>query len=75
MLVHEEEKCFSLHIKHFLLCSNDKDIPTLKTMATYFYCFCIVSRPVTRILCGGGANEAKADPTTEMYFLSSDPFI
>ena len=22
-----------------------------------------------------GANEAKADPTTEMYFLSSDPFI
>ena len=35
------------------------------------------SRPVTRILCegGGGANEAEADPTTEMYFLSSDPFI
>ena len=24
---------------------------------------------------GGGANEAKADPTTEMYFLSYDPFI
>ena len=24
---------------------------------------------------GGCANEAKADPTTEMYFLSSDPFI
>ena len=23
----------------------------------------------------GGANEAKEDPTTEMYFLSSDPFI
>ena len=23
----------------------------------------------------GSANEAKADPTTEMYFLSSDPFI
>ena len=23
----------------------------------------------------GGANEAKAVPTTEMYFLSSDPFI
>ena len=23
----------------------------------------------------GGANEAKADPTAEMYFLSSDPFI
>ena len=23
----------------------------------------------------GGANEALADPTTEMYFLSSDPFI
>ena len=23
----------------------------------------------------GGSNEAKADPTTEMYFLSSDPFI
>ena len=42
MLVHEEEKCFSLH-KHFLLCSNDKDIPTLETMATYFYCFCLVS--------------------------------
>ena len=42
MLVHEEEKYFFLH-KHFLLCSNDKDIPTLKTMATYLYCFCIVS--------------------------------
>ena len=41
MLAHEEEKCFFLH-KHFLLCSNDKDILTLKTMATYFYCFCIV---------------------------------
>ena len=24
--------------KHFLFCSNDKDIPTLKTMATYSYC-------------------------------------
>ena len=35
----------------------------------------LVCRPVTRILCGGGANEAKADPTAEMYFLSSDPFI
>ena len=23
----------------------------------------------------GGANEAKVDPTTEMYFLFSDPFI
>ena len=23
----------------------------------------------------GGANEAKEDPTTEMYFLSSDPFV
>ena len=36
------------------------------------------SRPVTRILCGGGgggANEAKVDQTTEMYFLLSDPFI
>ena len=39
------------------------------------------TRPVTRILCGGGggggggAYEANADPTTEMYFLSSDPFI
>ena len=32
-------------------------------------------RPVTRILCGGGANEAKVDQTTEMYFLLSDPFI
>ena len=32
-------------------------------------------RPVTRILCGGGANEAKVDQTTEMYFLFSDPFI
>ena len=38
----------------------------------------IRSRPVTRILCGGGgggSNEAKADQTTEMYFLLSDPFI
>ena len=29
-------------------------------------------RPVTRILCGGGGgggNEAKTDPTTELYFL------
>ena len=24
---------------------------------------------------GGGANEAKVDQTTEMYFLLSDPFI
>ena len=32
-------------------------------------------RPVTRNLFGGGANEAKVDPTTEMYFLFSDPFI
>ena len=23
----------------------------------------------------GGANEAKVDPTTEMYFLFSDPFV
>ena len=37
------------------------------------------TRPVTRILCGrgggGGANKAKVDQTTEMYFLLSDPFI
>ena len=33
------------------------------------------TRPVTRILCGGGTNEAKVDQTTEMYFLLSDPFI
>ena len=26
------------------------------------------NRPVTRILCGGGANEAKVDQTTAMYF-------
>ena len=35
-------------------------------------------RPVTRILYGGGAggaNEAKVDQTTEMYFLLSDPYI
>ena len=24
---------------------------------------------------GGGANEAKVDQSTEMYFLLSDPFI
>ena len=42
MLAHEEETCFSLH-KHFLLCSNDKDIPTLKTMAPTCTVFCIVS--------------------------------
>ena len=24
---------------------------------------------------GGGANEAKVDQTTEMYFLLSDPYI
>ena len=24
---------------------------------------------------GGGANEAKVDQTTEMYFILSDPFI
>ena len=30
--------------------------------------FCSINdRPVTRILCGGGANEAKVDQTTEMY--------
>ena len=33
MLAHEEEKCFFLH-KHFLLCSNDKDIPTLNCLHT-----------------------------------------
>ena len=39
-----------------------------------------VSRPVTRIFCGGGgggggwANKAKVDQTTEMYFLLSDSF-
>ena len=27
------------------------------------------NRPVTRILCGGGANEAKVDQTTEMFFF------
>ena len=32
-------------------------------------------RPVTRILCGGGANKAKVDQTFEMYFLLSVPFI
>lgn len=36
-----ERKCFWLH-KYFLLCRDDKDILTLKTMATYSYCFCIV---------------------------------
>ena len=29
------------------------------------------SRSVTRILCGEGANGAKVDQTTEMYFLNS----
>ena len=34
----------------------------------------LILRPVTRILCGGGrrgggANEAKVDQTTEMFFL------
>ena len=36
-----ERKCFWLH-KYFLLCRDDKDILTLKTMATHSYCFCIV---------------------------------
>ena len=36
-----ERKCFWLH-KCFLLSSDDKDILTLKTMAPYSYCFCIV---------------------------------
>ena len=35
----------------------------------------ILFRPITRILCGGDANEAKVDQTTEMYFLLSDSFI
>ena len=29
----------------------------------------VTARPVTRILFGGGANEAKVDQTSEMYFL------
>ena len=65
MLVHEEEKFFSLHIKHFLLCSNDKDIPTLKTMATNFYCFCIESvRIVNRY-------EVHKRPKTTVVFETS----
>ena len=35
---------------------------------------CLHVRPVTRILCVG-ANEAKVDQTTEMYFILCDPFI
>ena len=38
----QKGKCFFLH-KYFLLCSDDKDIPTHKTMVTYSYCFYIVS--------------------------------
>ena len=47
-------------------------------MPSYIKSSIIVFRPVTRILCGGGeggANEAKVDQTTEMYFLFSDSFI
>ena len=38
----------------------------------YDYYAANTNRPVTRILCGGGgANEAKVDQTTEIYFLLS----
>ena len=43
--------------------------------STYHVLVSLDGRPVTRILCGGVANEAKVDQTTEMYFLLSDPFI
>ena len=43
--------------------------------STYRVLVSLDGRPVTRILCGGVANEAKVDQTTEMYFLLSDPFI
>ena len=37
-----KRKYFLLH-EYFLLCSHVKNIPTLKTMSTNSYCFCIVS--------------------------------
>ena len=54
--------------------------PLRATNNDIFYIFAssnLLSRPITRISRGvwGGANEAKVDQTTEMYFWLSDPFI
>ena len=66
MLAHEEEKCFFLH-KHFLLCSNDKDIPTLKTMETCFYCSALSLESV-RIV---SRNEVLKTPKAAVAFETS----
>ena len=60
-----------------------------KSEKTPFRKFVILSKPWRRAILArlviaqarnqdfiwGGANEAKVDQTTEMYFLLSDPFI
>ena len=38
-------------------------------------CFSILLQARNQDFMWGGANEAKVDQTTEMYFLFSDPFI
>ena len=66
---HEQKECYLENVAGEWC--NRKWISSTQSMSSF--------RPVTRILCGGRgegcANEAKADPATEMYFLSSDPFI
>ena len=44
-----------------------KNLPVPKNMAA--------SQARNQDFMWGGANEAKVDQTTEMYFLLSDPFI
>ena len=36
---------------------------------------CLAGQARNQDFMWGGANKAKVDPTTEMYFLFSDPFI
>ena len=39
------------------------------------YIFALWAQARNQDFMWGGANEAKVDQTTEMYFLLSDPFI
>ena len=61
-----------------LILANKDEIAThvqkLKRVADYIY-FLYTSQARNQDFMWGGANEARVDQTTEMYFLLSDPFI
>ena len=61
-----------------LILANKDEIAThvqkLKRVADYIY-FLYTSQARNQDFMLGGANEAKVDQTTEMYFSLSDPFI